>query len=34
MNFPMFQTLLVKFLLAFTRSSERLRSWPGAVPGG
>lgn len=31
-NFAAFQILLVKFLLAVTRSRERFRSWPGVVP--
>ena len=31
-NFPACQSLLVKLREALTRSSERLRSWPGAVP--
>jgi hypothetical protein len=32
MNFPAFHSLFVKFLLEFTRSSERFKSWPVVVP--
>jgi hypothetical protein len=32
MNFPAFQSLLVKFRLEFTRSRERFRSCPAVVP--
>lgn len=32
MNFPAFHSLFVKFRLAFTRSRDRLRSCPAAVP--